>query len=85
MPTVASFNGVKVVIYFNDHMPPHFHAFHGEHEAAVGMDPVAILDGSLPGAVKKDVLAWAARHTAELLANWQRCQAHQPVFLIAHP
>ena len=57
MPTVASFNGVTVIFRFNDHPPPHFHAFHGDREAAIGIAPVGVLAGSLPGSVTKDVLA----------------------------
>ena len=85
MPTVASFNGVTVIFRFNDHLPQHFHAFHGDREAAVGIAPVAVLSGSLPTSVRKDVLAWAERHASELMANWQRCQAHQAVQRIPYP
>jgi hypothetical protein len=85
MPTVASFHGVTVIFRFNDHLPPHFHAYHGDAEAVIGITPPQTLHGSLPAPVLKDVLAWAQRHTAELLANWQRCQAHQPPHMIAYP
>jgi hypothetical protein len=85
VPTVASFNGVIIILYFNDHAPPHFHARHGDHEAAITITPAGVLAGKLPAAATKDVLAWATRHTAELMANWQRCQAHQPVHPIAYP
>ena len=85
VPTVASFNGVIVILYFNDNAPPHFHARHGEHETLVTIAPTAVFAGKLPAAVTKDVLAWASRHTAELMTNWQRCQAHQPVFPIVYP
>ena len=29
MPTISMFRGIKVCIYWSDHMPPHLHAFYG--------------------------------------------------------
>lgn len=26
MPIVSEFEGIEIYIYFDDHMPPHFHA-----------------------------------------------------------
>lgn len=28
MPTIANIYGAKIVIYYEDHMPPHFHIFY---------------------------------------------------------
>lgn len=33
MPSISSFFGVVIYMYFNDHSPPHFHAEYGEFEA----------------------------------------------------
>jgi hypothetical protein len=85
MPTVASFNGVTIIIRVNDHLPPHFHAYAGDNEAMIGIAAIGRLHGSLSHARLRDVLAWARRHQAELLANWRRCQAHQPVQRISYP
>ncbi len=85
MPTVSSFNGVTVIIRVNDHQPPHFHAYAGDDEAMIRITPVVRLHGSLPPARRRDVLAWAKRHQAELVANWERCQAHEPVQRIGYP
>jgi hypothetical protein len=40
MPTIASFLGVSIRLYFKDHQPPHFHAFHGDDEAMIAITPV---------------------------------------------
>lgn len=85
MPTVASFNGVTIIFRIKEHPPAHFHALHGDHEAVIGLRPVALLKGRLPTARLRDVLAWAGRHESELLANWQRCQSLSPVHQIAYP
>lgn len=85
MPTIATFHGVTIKLYSNDHQPPHFHAFHGDDEAVIGISDIQVLVGSLPAARLKDVLAWARRHQKELADGWQRCQNHQPVPRIAYP
>ncbi|MFZ5494403.1 MAG: DUF4160 domain-containing protein [Verrucomicrobiota bacterium] len=85
MPTIASFHGVTIKLYFNDHQPPHFHAFHGDDEAVVGIVSLQVLAGGLAAARLKDVLAWARRHQQDLASCWQRCQNHQPVPSIAYP
>jgi hypothetical protein len=28
MPKIASFDGLVVKLFFNDHPPPHFHVYH---------------------------------------------------------
>jgi hypothetical protein len=33
MPRISKFFGVVIFMYFNDHLPPHFHAEYGEFEA----------------------------------------------------
>ena len=35
-------------MYFDDHVPPHFHAAYGGEEAVVGIDALAVLHGNLP-------------------------------------
>ena len=38
MPTISMFRGIKVCIYWRDHMPPHFHAFYGGSEILVSIE-----------------------------------------------
>jgi hypothetical protein len=85
MPTVASFKGVTIIIRVNDHPPPHFHAYAGDDEAMIRIEPVLMLHGSLPRARMRDVVDWAQQHQTELQANWRRCQAHQSVQQIPYP
>jgi len=35
-------------MYFDDHSPPHFHAFYAEQEAEIGIDSLGLLAGRLP-------------------------------------
>jgi hypothetical protein len=42
MPTVLRREGYEIVIYFNDHVPPHVHAFKGAGEVKIDLDPVVV-------------------------------------------
>jgi len=33
MPVLSSFLGIVIMMYFNDHNPPHFHAKYNEYRA----------------------------------------------------
>jgi hypothetical protein len=33
MPTISSFYGILIQMFWRDHAPPHFHALYAEHEA----------------------------------------------------
>jgi hypothetical protein len=42
MPEVSRFFGIVIRMYFDEHLPPHFHAIYGEDEAQVGIGPIKI-------------------------------------------
>lgn len=42
MPRVSEFFGITIYMYYNDHMPPHFHAEYGEYEAIYEIDTLDI-------------------------------------------
>lgn len=48
MPTVEIIDGIKINIYSNEHLPPHFHAIYGSHEAMIEIVSLEILKGKLP-------------------------------------
>ena len=77
MPEISRFYGIIIRMYYNDHNPPHFHAIYGSQEAVVGINPVSLLWGDLPGRALSMALEWAALHQQELQANWQRLRASQ--------
>ena len=35
MPVVSEFEGIEICLYFDDHLPPHFHAKYAGQEALV--------------------------------------------------
>jgi hypothetical protein len=70
MPTVAIVEGVKIRFYPQEHPPPHFHEVIAEHRARIRIQPLGLLNGSLPPAKLTIVLSWAESRTQVLLDTW---------------
>jgi hypothetical protein len=62
--------GISIRFYYQDHLPPHFHAVYGEFEAQIGIGTHAVLASRLPGRVLGLVLEWAELHRNELERRW---------------
>jgi hypothetical protein len=75
MAEVSRFYGIVIRMYFDDHMPPHFHADYGGLEAVVSIHPLGVLRGKLPRRALRLVRRWAGAHRMELQANWDRARA----------
>ncbi|MGA9351224.1 MAG: DUF4160 domain-containing protein [Anaerolineae bacterium] len=79
MPRISEFFGIAIYMYYKDHSPPHFHAIYAQYDAAVGIDPVEVLEGILPRRVQSLVFEWAAMYQDELQANWELARAGLPL------
>lgn len=77
MPTISSFYGILIQMYWNDHAPPHFHARYAEHEVLININTLEVFEGSLPRRALALVLEWAQEHRAELLEDWNLCAGRQ--------
>lgn len=78
MPEVSRFLGIIIRFYYREHLPPHFHAIYGEHEAQIALENHAILEGKLPARVLGLVQEWADLHRDELIDCWHRARAGDP-------
>jgi hypothetical protein len=75
MPRISQFFGIIIMMYYNDHLPPHFHARYAEHEVRVAIETLDVVgEGYLPRRAMAMVLEWAALHRAELWTNWERAR-----------
>lgn len=79
MPRIGAFDGMIILMFYADHLPPHFHVRYGEYVALVHIAPPRIGQGTLPGRVERRVLTWAQQRQAELRANWDRAKANLPL------
>ena len=70
MPTIAFVDGVALIIYPNDHLPPHIHAKIAEHNCKLTIASGEVVEGSLPPAKLRAVRAWLKEHFEEVSFAW---------------
>ena len=78
MPTISWFYGVSIRMFFNDHAPPHFHAYYGGNQAQVAIATGQILRGTLPLKQRRLVEQWALRYNESLMAAWALASVDRP-------
>ena len=82
MPLIASFYGIAIYMYFDDHNPPHFHAVYGEHEAKVAISSGDVVEGSLPRRAARLVREWTLERVPQLMDNWDRARSAKPLLTV---
>ena len=73
MPILSRFYGIIIRMYFlqSEHNPPHIHAIYNEDVAAVCINDLKVLEGSLPPKILLMVQKWVSLHQNELLQIWE--------------
>lgn len=79
MPEISLFYGIRVTMYYNDHMPPHFHAEYNGNMALVDIIHIQVIKGFLPNRQLRLILAWATIHQDELMQNWELSKDKKPL------
>lgn len=80
MATVANLpGGIRVIQYYKEHPPPHFHARQGSDEVLIVIATLAVMRGRVQPPALRSIVEWAAEHRDELRANWLRSQAGKPM------
>ena len=74
MPELSRFLGIVILMYFDDHSPPHFHVKYNDYRAKISIKDLTLLDGKLPPRVLGLAMEWAGLHKDELLENWNMLQ-----------
>ena len=77
MPTISSFYGIVIRMFWLDHAPPHFHAIYAEDEASIDIHTLTVIRGALPRRALVMILEWATLHREELLQDWKLCATKQ--------
>jgi len=78
MPEISRFLGIIIAIFYQDHVPPHFHAKYGEFEVTVGIES-GIVSGQFPRRALAHVLEWQSLHKDELIENWRLAEERKPL------
>ncbi len=79
MPTLSTFYGIVIRMYYDDHAPPHLHAIYGGDEVLIAVESLEVLEGQVPRRALALVKEWAKLHQDELRRAWQRAEAHEPL------
>ena len=77
MPTLSTFYGIVIQMFWRDHNPPHFHVRYSNSRALVRIADLHIIRGSLPKIAERLVMEWAGDHQAELMEDWRLCQTKE--------
>jgi len=82
MPEISRFFGIIIRMFFDEHPPPHFHAWYGEHVVQIAIDSLTVMEGSIPKRALALALEWAAIHQEELRANWLLAEQQKGILTI---
>lgn len=74
MPVISRFYGISILMFFNEHNPPHFHAKYEGQIAVLNIQNGHTIAGSLPPNARRLVGKWIKLHRQELLTNWRKAQ-----------
>lgn len=74
MPVISRFYGIVILMFFQDHHPPHFHAKYEGQLAVFGIKGCKLLAGKLPPRATRFVKEWARIHEKELTEDWDIAQ-----------
>jgi hypothetical protein len=75
VPRISKFGGMTIVLYYNDHDPPHFHIV-GEHKTRINIMTGEYLQGDpvLPNTKLNDILEWLDKWRDDIMKAWNDCR-----------
>jgi Domain of unknown function (DUF4160) len=79
VPTISRFYGIAIQMFFKEHGIPHFHARYGGLAATFAVGTLERLQGELPVRLERLVREWGELHRDELMRNWERARAGEPL------
>ncbi len=78
MPEISRFYGIVVFMNYRDHPPPHFHANYQDQEVTIEIQ-TGVVTGKMSKRALRMLFEWSERYQDELMANWERAEAQQPL------
>ncbi|MDQ3609377.1 MAG: DUF4160 domain-containing protein [Actinomycetota bacterium] len=72
MPKVCEFDGIVIIMWSDDHPPPHLHARYGSDEAKIELFTGLVMAGRLPPAQLRQVQQWRRARMWDLIKAWVR-------------
>ncbi len=62
MPVVAKFGRVVIRVLIDRTFGTHFHAFYGDSELVIALNPLRVIQGDVPPWVQEWALEWVKHH-----------------------
>ena len=78
MPEISRFFGIVIRIYWDDHNPPHFHAYYGRYRAIFDIQTGKKIKGKFPKTGERIITEWSMRYKKELQEVWERFSKREP-------
>ena len=83
MPTISSFFGILVRMFYSDHGPPHFHAEYQGERGSFDFSGNLIAGEMRSRVALRLIKEWAGLHVQELQEDWRRSEEGLPMNYIA--
>ena len=77
MPEISRFLGIVIMMYFDEHNPPHFHVKYNDYSGVVAIKSLNIIAGKLPARVRGLVEEWAEINQDDLIIMWNTKEFHR--------
>ena len=76
MPNFDHFDGIKINIYFGEHLPPHIHAEYGYDEVLLVIETGEIYEGWLPVKQLKKSRKWLTANRSDVFVVFKTLNPH---------
>ncbi len=83
MPEISRFFGIVIKMYYEDHIPAHFHAEYSGQRVLIDINTFSVFAGSFPPRALGLVIEWATLNRTDLLANFIRASKKEELQRIA--
>ena len=70
MPTVKNFGSYRIMLFAEDHNPPHVHVIGRDFQAKVRIHDAAVFVGTIPSRHRREALTWIVANRDQLTAKW---------------
>jgi hypothetical protein len=70
MPTIANLTNAAIRMFFDDHLPPHFHLVGPDSSAQISLATLDVIQGHASRRDLAEARAWARANMDVLTTNW---------------
>jgi len=72
MPLIGTIDGIKIYVYYRDHLPPYIHAYYNEYQIVIVIESGLSWSGNLPLNKEKIMNKWLNNYSDWALSVFYR-------------